>query len=95
MFDDTLFRTALETCNLLLIAREHLDLEKYFCLHFLKNKVLTMVLVKLQETSNAVYVSFYISKTGKLSAYFPNTPLHYKPNGMQPWLWLDSMLECY
>ena len=79
MFDDTLFRTALETCNLLLIAREHLDLEKYFCLHFLKNKVLTMVLVKLQEMNKAVYVSFYISKTGKLSAYFPNTPLHYKP----------------
>ena len=82
MFDDTLFRTALETCNLLLIARKHLDLEKYFCLHFLKNKVLTMVLVKLQETNNAVYVSFvsfYISKTGKLSAYFSNTLLHYKP----------------
>ena len=69
----------METCNLLLITREHLDLEKYFCLHFLKNKVLTMVLVRLQEPNNAVYVSCYISKTGKLNAYFPNTPLHYKP----------------
>ena len=52
----------------------------------LKNKVLTMVLVKLQETNNAVYVSCYFNKIGKLSAYFPDTLLHQTQIGMQPLL---------